>query len=141
MTAHGEFVAADRPDDVLVYLDEAVIGNPAALADVGERVDGGVVLVVPGDQGRGALQSAVGVDPLELAQDAAGTGGDIIRDCTAATCPDDDGTGAHALRFCFAFAEAENSEAGGLYAEGDVIHAYAQCACGERYSDRWVAPN
>jgi hypothetical protein len=27
---------------------------------------------------------------------------------------------------------------GGVYAEGDVVHAYAQCACGTAYSDRWV---
>ena len=25
-----------------------------------------------------------------------------------------------------------------LYAEGDVIHAYAACDCGTTYSDRWV---
>jgi hypothetical protein len=139
MTDRDAFLAGDRPDDVLVYLAADVLGNPDALADVGETVDDGVVLVVPGDQGRQSLQSAVGVDPMGFAQDAVGTEGEVARDCTDATCPQSGDGDDHALQFLFAFAEAENPEAGGLYAEGDVVHAYAQCACGERYSDRWVA--
>jgi hypothetical protein len=51
----------------------------------------------------------------------------------------DDPADAHDVRFVFAFAEAENQDAGGLYAEGDVVHAYVSCACGTAYSDRWVA--
>lgn len=39
----------------------------------------------------------------------------------------------------FAFAEEQNGEVGGLYAEGEVIHAYVACTCGQRYSDKWVA--
>ena len=139
MTDRDEFLAGDRPDDVLIYLAADVLGNPDALADVGESVADGVVLVVPGDQGRGALQSAVGVDPMEFAQDAVGTEGEVSRDALHATCPASDDGNDHALQFLFAFAEAENAEAGGLYAEGDVIHAYAHCACGRRFSDRWVA--
>ena len=27
---------------------------------------------------------------------------------------------------------------GDIYAEGDVIHAYAACECGTTYSDKWV---
>lgn len=138
MTDHEAFVAGDRPDDVLVYLPEAVLGNPDALADVGEPVEGSVVIVVPGEEGPGALESAVGVDPMDFAQDAVGNEGTVARDCTDATCPAGEGAAGHDLQFLFAFAEAENPDAGDRYAEGDVIHAYAQCACGERYSDRWV---
>lgn len=139
MSDREAFLAGDRPDDVLVYLAEAILGDPAALEDVGEPVEGGVVLVAPGDDGRQALRSAVDVDPMALAQDAVGTEGAVDRNCTGATCPAAGDGADHALQFLFAFAEAENPEAGGLYAEGDVVHAYAQCACGERYSDRWVA--
>lgn len=139
MTDRDAFLAGDRPDDVLLYLADDVLGNPDALADVGAPVDTGVVLVVPGDQGRQALQGAVGVDPMGFAQDAVGTEGEVARDCTGGTCPDAGDDADHDLQFLFAFAEAENPEAGGRYAEGDVVHAYAQCACGERYSDRWVA--
>ncbi|WP_214676352.1 DUF5807 family protein, partial [Escherichia coli] len=37
-----------------------------------------------------------------------------------------------------AFAEAQNEEVGGIYAEGDVIHAYAKSSEGAAFSDRWV---
>ncbi len=47
--------------------------------------------------------------------------------------------GAHYPTVVFSFAEARNEDIGGLYARGDVVHAYAQCACGARYADRWVA--
>jgi hypothetical protein len=137
MTDHEAFLAGDRPEDVLIYLDAAVVGDPGALADVGEQLDGGVVLVVAGDEGRQALQGAVGVDPMAFAKEASGTDGHVADDCTTGTCPAGDGED-HAVRFVFAFVEAENPEAGGLYAEGDVLHAYARCACGEAYADKWV---
>ncbi len=137
MTDHEAFLAGDRPDDVLIYLAEGVIGDPDALADIGTAVDGGVVLVVAGDEGRQALEGAVGVDPMAFAKEASGTDGQLAADCTAGTCPAGDGAD-HGVQFVFAFVEAENPEAGGLYAEGDVLHGYARCACGEAYSDKWV---
>ncbi len=42
------------------------------------------------------------------------------------------------MKFIFSFAEAQNEEVGGIYEEGDVVHAYAKCTCGTTYSDRWV---
>jgi len=137
MTDYEAFLAGDRPEYVLMYLDDDVVGDPNALADLGDPVDGGVVLVVAGDEGRQALQGAVGVDPMAFAKEASGTDGHVADDCTAGTCPAGDGDG-HAVRFVFAFVEAENPEAGGLYAEGDVLHAYARCACGQAYSDKRV---
>jgi hypothetical protein len=102
------------------------------------------------------FQEAAGIDPMAFARDAAGTEGDVAADLTGATCPEvpedgadgenideeadvDDVADTHDVRFIFSFAEAENAEAGGLYAEGDVVHAYVSCACGTSYSDRWVA--
>ncbi len=142
MSDHEAFVAGDRPEDVLIYLADEALGNPDALADVGEPVDGGVVLVVSGDQGRQALQSAAGVDPMAFAKEAMDTDGEVDPDCTGGTCPnaatsDDDID--HVVRFVFAFAEEQNPDAGDIYAEGDVIHAYARCACGQAYSKKWVA--
>lgn len=131
------FLAGDRPDDVYVFLADDAVSDPDALADYGERVEGGIALVMPGEQARGAFQSAVGVDPMAFAKEAMGTDGDVSEDLTDGVCP---GDGAeHAVRFVFAFAEAKNEEAGGLYAQGDVIHAYVSCTCGESYSDKWVA--
>ncbi len=155
MSAREEFLAGERLDDVLVFLAESAVANPDALADIAESVDGGQVLVMPGDEARAVFQEAAGLDPMSFAREASQTTGDVAADLTGATCPDapagdegreSDGEGdteggddaAHALRFIFAFAEAENQDAGGLYAEGDVIHAYASCACGSTYSDRWV---
>jgi len=75
---------------------------------------------------------------MEFAKTAMGAEGEIARLLDDGACPfteenpDDD----HEIRFIFAFAEAQNEEVGGLYAEGDVIHAYAHCTCGESYSHK-----
>ncbi|MFC6863575.1 DUF5807 family protein [Halomicroarcula sp. GCM10025817] len=140
MSKHSEFLAGDRPDDVLFFLHEDAVSNPGALAGHAESVDDGLVLVLPGDDGRSAFQSATGIDPMRLAQQAMQTDGVVHDDLTGANCPvaDEEPDADHTTRFVFAFAEAQNEEVGGLYAEGDVVHAYAVCACGERYSDKWV---
>jgi len=135
------FLAGERPDHVCIYLSEAELdgGNAARLADVGEAVDGGVVLVLPGEEGRSAFSAAVGVDPMEFAGAAMRTDGRVATDLTDGDCPDGGDGDEHAPRFTFAFVEERNEEAGGLYAEGAVVHAYAACTCGETYSQRWLA--
>ncbi|PSP85890.1 hypothetical protein BRC83_02015 [Halobacteriales archaeon QS_1_68_17] len=134
------FLAGDRVEDVLLYFAADAVSDADALAARGERVDGGVVLVIDGERGRSAFGRAVGVDPMAFARRGMDTEGEVAPDCTGGRCPAaDEADGDHAVRFIFAFAEAKNEEAGGLYAEGDVIHAYAQCACGEAYSDKWLA--
>ncbi|WP_254542817.1 DUF5807 family protein [Halomarina pelagica] len=141
-TARREFLAGERPDDVLMFLADEAVANPDGLLSIGEATDRGVVLVVPGDRGRSAFESAVGVDPMNFAGAAMGTEGEIAPDLAAGDCPSahpDEPGEDHRVRFVFAFAEAANPEVGGLYAEGDVIHAYAACTCGTTYSDRWVA--
>ena len=146
------FLAGERPDDVAIYVGDAAVDDPDRLAAYGERLDDGVLLVVDGDRGRNVFGAATGVDPMAFARQAMGTTGEIDRELTAATCPetradsdleDDDseanaGESAHELRYLFSFAEAQTDEVDGIYAEGDVIHAYAQCSCGTAYSDRWV---
>jgi len=131
------FLAGDRPEDVLIYLDEAAVSNPDALEAHGDRVDGGIVLVLPGDKARSVFQQAAGIDPMAFAKQAMGTEGDIDPDCTGGSCPE--GTGPdHDARFVFAFAEEQNEEVGDIYAEGDVVHGYVSCSCGTAYSDKWV---
>jgi len=136
---YGAFLAGDRPDDILVYLHEEGIGSVEDLLEVGIRVEDGVVLVLPGDDGQAAFESATGLDAMEFAGTAMERDGDIDDDCTGGACPDAESGGEHYVKFVFAFAEAENEAVGGLYAEGDVVHGYAACACGATYSDRWVA--
>ena len=133
----GAFLAGDRPEDVAFFLHEAAVSGIDALAEQGERTETGVVLVVPGDTGRSAFQSATGIDPMAFAQEAMDTEGAVDRDLTGGTCPADGAD--HEARLIFAFAEEENPDVGGLYAEGDVIHAYVACECGQRYSEKWVA--
>lgn len=137
-TDREAFLAGDRPTDVHIYLSEDALSNAEALADHGERVDGGVVLVMDGERARTVFQRATGIDPMAFAQQAMGTEGAVAPGCTDGTCPSDE-DGNHAARFVFAFAEEQNEDVGDLYAEGDVIHAYVACTCGERYSDKWVA--
>jgi len=136
------FLRGDRLDDVVIYLsDAAVEGDAEALADRGTRVDDGIVLVLPGDQGRRAFATGTGVEALAFAKRAGGTEGGVERTLDGGACPDADGAGddPHRVRFLLAFAEGENADVGGRYADGDVVHAYAQCSCGTAYSDRWVA--
>jgi hypothetical protein len=139
MSDRAAFLAGDRPEDVLLYVAESAVSGIEALADRGERVDDGVVLVVEGERGRRAFERATGLDPMAFARDAMGTDGTVDPGCTGGDCPADDGDGDHDARFVFAFAEEQNEEVGGLYAEGDVVHAYVACSCGEAYADKWVA--
>lgn len=154
MSERDEFLAGDRLDDIALFLSESALSGSEKLAEYGERVDGetqrgsesqavdeprgGVVLVLDGTKGRNVFSRATGMDAMQFAQRAMGSEGEIDRDLTGTTCPHTDEEGEHETRLVFAFAEGKNEEAGGLYAEGDVIHAYAHCSCGAAYSDRWV---
>lgn len=133
-----EFLAGDRTEDVAFFLHEEGVGDVDALADIGIRTDEGVVLVLPGDEGQGAFQRATSLDPMDFAGMAMETEGEVARDLTGGTCPAGDGEG-HYAKFVFAFAEEHHPEMQGLYAEGDVIHGYVACACGETYSEKWLA--
>ncbi|WP_276299804.1 DUF5807 family protein [Halorussus lipolyticus] len=137
MDKREQFLAGERPEDVAVFLaDSFVDGEGDGLAKHGEEVEDGVVLVVEGDQGRSVFKTATGMDAMGFAKQAMGTeGGEIARDLAGGDCPDCDGDS----EFVFAFAEEQNEEVGGLYGEGDVIHAYSYCECGTAYSDKWVA--
>lgn len=117
-------------------------GDPDALAEYGERVDDGVVLVVPGERGRSLVAEVLDVDAMAFAQEAMGQDGDITADLTSGTCPVADGDTSHGVQFVFSFVEPTHEDVGGRYADGPVVHAYAACSCGHSYSDRWtVAPD
>ena len=157
MSDLAAFLAGDRLDDVVLYLSDVFLDDDSRLRDVGTETDDGVRLVLDGETGRDAFAAGTGMDAMSFAGDAMGTSGTIDRSLDAGVCPDADtdtesNTDAtettvdagdavdddHAVRFVLAFAEAQNEAVGGRYADGDVIHAYAHCACGARYADRWV---
>ena len=99
-------------------------------------------MIVDGESGRNAFEAATGTDAMGFAKTAMQREGEIVRDLTDGTCPNaeaDSGGEEHEPQFIFAFAEEQNEDVGGIYAEGPVVHAYAQCACGTAYSDRWNA--
>ena len=141
MSALDEFLAGDRLDDVVFFVSDAILDDDSRLRDVGTATDDGVRLVLDGETGRSAFRAGTGMDAMAFAKESMGTDGRIDRsldggDCPfAAERPDDD----HGVRFVFAFAEAENEDVGGRYAEGDVVHAYAHCGCGGSYTHKWVA--
>ncbi|WEL20718.1 DUF5807 family protein [Halorhabdus sp. BNX81] len=141
MTDTTEFLAGERPEDIAFFLHEDSVSNLESLEDHATTVENGIVLVLPGEEGRSAFQSVVGMDPMGLAQQAMDTPGEIHDDLTGGNCPvsGEDPEADHTAKFVFAFAEAQNEEVGGLYADGDVIHAYAVCTCGETYSEKWLA--
>ncbi|SFH41349.1 hypothetical protein SAMN04488066_103134 [Halorubrum aquaticum] len=148
MSKLDEFLAGDRLDDVVFYLSDAFLDDDSRLRKVGTETDDGVRLVLDGETGRSAFQAGTGMGAMEFAKEAMAAEGRIARSLDGGECPfaggdaeadaegDDDDD--HDVRFVFAFAEGENPEVGGLYAEGDVIHAYAHCTCGESYSQKWV---
>lgn len=142
MSKLESFLAGNRLDDVAIYVNDATLAGSEGLADLGERVDGGVVIVVPGETGRQAFSAGTGMDAMAFTKEAMGSEGTIGPRLDTGDCPATDGTesheAGHELKFVFAFGEEKNEEVGGLYAEGDVIHAYAQCSCGESYSHKWV---
>lgn len=154
MTARDEFLAGERPGDVAIFLADDHLRNAEALSGAAERVDGGYVLVVDGERGRRLFPKLAGGAPMEFAQEATKREGTVDRGLTGGVCPErasseaadvdgdagaaHDGDDDHAVRFVFAFAQEQTDDVGGLYEEGDVIHAYARCACGTAYSDRWV---
>ena len=144
MSKLAEFLAGERLDDVALFLTHEHLDDQGRIADFGESVDGGVVIVVDGDEGRQLFASGTGMDAMGFARGAMDRRGTIAPDLGGGDCPaadGGDGEGAdsgHAVRFVFAFAEAQNREVGGVYEDGDVIHAYAQCDCGASYSQKWV---
>lgn len=134
------FLAGNRPDDVALYLSESFVDNVEALADSGDRTEHGVVLVVEGERGRSVFKSMTDMDAMDFAGTAMQSPGTIDHDLTDGECPNAaDGPQDHHVEFTFAFAEEQNEEVGGIYAEGDVVHAYVYCSCGTPYSDKWVA--
>lgn len=157
MSKYAEFLAGERHEDVAVFIHAEATTDLDALADHGTEVDDGMVIVVPGDRGRSVFQSVAGLDPMGLASEARGTEGHVDRDLAGGDCPSaaegagsegagsegDDSESAtadadHFARFVFAFSEAQNEDVDGIYTEGDVMHAYVQCACGTTYGDKWL---
>jgi hypothetical protein len=137
MSKREQFLAGERFDDVAFYLSESFVDDLAALEAQGERVEDGIVIVVEGDRGREAFEAATGMDAMNFAGAAMGTEGHVDDDLAGGVCPNAE-PGSHEIQFTFAFAEAKNEDVGGLYAEGDVIHAYAYCTCRSAFSDKWV---
>jgi hypothetical protein len=133
-----EFLAGERPDDVALFLADSYVSDDR-LERFGDRVNGGTLIVVDGERGRNAFQAATGTGAMEFAKSAMNREGAVEDDLTGGQCPDAAAGEAHAVEFVFAFAEERNEEVGGIYADGDVIHAYAQCTCGTAFSDRWNA--
>lgn len=137
MSKLSEFLAGERLEDVALYLTDDQLDEAGKLAEVGEEREEGVVLVVPGEKGRQMFSAGTGMDAMQFAKEAMGEAGSVHADLSGGECPAGEGDD-HEVQFIFAFAEAENPEVGGMYADGDVIHAYAQCECGESYSEKWV---
>ncbi|TKX50628.1 hypothetical protein EXE49_06015 [Halorubrum sp. ASP121] len=140
MSNLDEFLAGERLDDVVFYLSDEYLDDDSRLRAVGTETAGGVRLILDGETGRSAFQAGTGMGAMEFAKTAMDADGEIARSLNDGACPvaDDADADDHAIRFVFAFAEAQNEEVGGLYAEGDVVHAYAHCTCGESYSHKWV---
>lgn len=140
MSTLDEFLAGERLEDVVLYISDAYLDDDSRLRNVGTETDDGVRVIVDGETGRSAFQAGTGMDAMEFAKEAMANEGEIAQTLDGGTCPfaAEEPEEDHEVRFVFAFAEAQNEEVGGLYAEGDVVHAYAHCGCGESYSQKWV---
>lgn len=137
MLSRSAFLAGDHPDAVAIYLADAVLDAPDTLAQYSEQTEEGQLLVIDGDTGRRVFKTATGTDAMAFAKQAMANDGTINRDLGGGTCPD---CGEDTVHILLAFVEEQNEAVGGLYAEGDVLHAYAKCACGTNYSEKWTLP-
>ena len=140
--ARSEFLAGERPEDVVLFLAEGMVDGPEKLEEYGERTDDGLVLVMDGEMGRRVFKTATEMDAMTFAGKAMGTEGEIDPDLSGAICPKRDeieDEHDHRTRFVFAFLEEQQTSMDGLVAEGDTVFAYAHCTCGAAYSDRWHA--
>ena len=133
MSKLAAFLAGERTDDVALFVSHDYLDSQGKLANYGEDVEGGVVIVAPGDEGRQLFSAGTGMEAMQFAQGAMGTEGHVDRDLAGGDAPD-----GGDVQFVFAFAEEQNEEVGGIYAEGTVIHAYAKSTEGAAFSDRWV---
>lgn len=128
------FLRGDRPDDVAIFVADDYT-DTTALAERGERVDGGVLLVLPGPDGRAVFERLTDLEPMQFAREAGRTEGQIHEDLSGGTCPE---SAEHTVQFILAFVQSETPSAGGKYAEGDVLHGYAACECGTAFSETRV---
>jgi hypothetical protein len=133
MSKLQEFLAGERLDDVAFFLTDDYLDEEGMIANRGDDVANGVVLVEPGDKGRKLFTAGTGLDVMQFAQKAMSAEGYVERDLSGGESPE-----GSPAQFVFAFAEAQNEGVGGIYAEGDVIHAYAYAEDGTAFSDRWV---
>ena len=140
MSELDEFLAGERLDDVVIFISDVFLDADSRLRNVGTETADGVRVVVDGESGRAAFEAGTGMEAMGFAKKAMGAEGDIARTLDGGECPREaEAPGEeHTVEFVFSFAEAENPDVGGLYAEGDVVHAYAHCACGHDYSHKWV---
>ena len=133
MSKLDEFLAGERTEDVALFVSRDALDADGKLAEYGEEVDGGVIIVAPGEQGRQLFSAGTGMQAMEFAKGAMDTEGHVDRRLSGGDAPD-----GGDVEFVFAFAEEQNEEVGGLYAEGAVVHAYAKSSEGAAFSDRWV---
>ncbi|TYL38623.1 hypothetical protein CV102_11430 [Natronococcus pandeyae] len=137
----AEFLAGERPDDVALFLADSYVSDER-FEKFGDAVENGIVMIVDGESGRNAFKAATDTDAMGFAKTAMQQEGEITDDLTGGNCPDagdEADSEEHEPQYIFAFAEEQNEDVGGIYAEGAVVHAYAQCTCGTSYSDRWNA--
>jgi hypothetical protein len=138
MDKRESFLRGNRHDDVVLFLSDGTL-DADTLSRLTTPVENGDVLVINGEDGRQAFEAATGIEAMSFAQTAMETRGHIARDLTGGECPERGvDPSMHETEFIFAFSEPQNSAVGGLYERGDVVHAYAHCACGCNYADKWV---
>lgn len=142
--ARSEFLAGERPDDVAIYLADDVVDDPEKLLPYGERTDDGVLLILDGQKGRSVFQKATGVGPMAFAKQSGDRSGLVYDDLTGGTCPElaeakNPNPDDHRARFLLSFVQPQTEGVADRYEEGDVVHAYVQCACGTAYSNWWIA--
>ncbi|MFB6133998.1 MAG: DUF5807 family protein [Halanaeroarchaeum sp.] len=135
------FRRGDRPDDVALYLaGETVSDLEELLAQpYAQKAGDGVIIVTEGDRGRAVFEQFTGEEAMTFTGAAMQRDGTIAPSLAGGRCPDDEGGTDHDPVFVFSFVEEQNEDVGGLYADGDVVHAYAQCSCGTAYADKWIA--
>lgn len=139
MQSFGRFIAGEKPKHILLYHGIGAGKLPDQAAKLAHDIEDGHVMVLPAAMAQEIADKVLIPDLSTFSERSRERGGAIESFLTAGTCPEamDNGKG-HTLEQIFAFVQPKDELLGGIYAKGDVMHAYALCSCQTYYSDRWV---
>ncbi|WP_254280489.1 DUF5807 family protein [Haloarcula marina] len=140
MQSHEQFIAGNRPGHIMLFQHENATSLPDDASKVAKNAAEGKMIIQPAVMARDLIDKVLVPNISQFTELSQKRQGNIEPYLTSGDCPeansnhDED----HIIEQLFAFVQPKHNSLGGIYADGDVMHAYARCSCQVHYSDRWV---